>query len=68
MSEPTFTLPLRDLETLADAICELDACKPRRDTRLACLVSNAHAAIARTLGDQAHLVYAPDDEPEKVPA
>lgn len=62
MSEPTFTLPLRDLKTLCDAVCELDAFKPPRSTRLACLVSNCHAAIGRALGDQVHLVYDMEDE------
>lgn len=63
-----FTIKLADLKTIADAICEVDGLRPRGDRRIAEKISAAHAAIIRTLGEQADLVYAPDEDLDKVPA
>ena len=58
MSDLTFTITLRDLKTLSDAVCELDALKRRGDARAIGMVSAGHAAVIRTLGDQVGLIYA----------
>lgn len=65
MSEPTFTIGLADLKTLSNAVCDLDSFKPPLDVRMAERVTDAHGAIIRTLGDQLHLIYAPDDGSEQ---
>lgn len=68
MSEPTFTIGLADLKTLADAMCAADVLKASRDRLQADAVSAGHAVVIRTLGDQAGLVYANDDDSEEMDA
>lgn len=68
MSEPTFTIGLADLRTLADAMCAVDVLKTDGDRRQADAISAGHGVVIRALGEQAHLVYAPDDGSEKVAA
>lgn len=57
MSDLIFTITLRDLKTLSDAVVELDACKNRGDARVPLMVSAGHAAVIRTLGEQVGLIY-----------
>lgn len=65
MSEPTFTIGLADLKTLANAVCDLDSLKPPLDVRMSERVSIAHGIIIRPLGEHAAAVYAPDDGSER---
>lgn len=60
-----FRVKLKDLKTLSNAVCELDAHKPPRDVRINELISGAHAAIIRTLGAQVALLYGEADGSEQ---
>lgn len=61
----TFSLPLADIQVLALAIAELDHVKRQAPADRACdaaeLVEQGHAVLARALGDDAALIYAPDE-------
>ena len=68
MSEPTFSIGLADLRTLADAMCAVDVMKTDGDRRQADSILAGHGVVIRVLGDQAQRVYAPDDGSERVAA
>lgn len=72
MSEPTFTLGLAKLKKLSEAVCELDAFRPKRDcrdARYADLVSECHAILIEAMGDHAALIYDCSEETaDEVPA
>jgi hypothetical protein len=70
MSAKTYAISYAELDLLSSMVVMVDLLKQHHSDKtedLVALVEAGHATIERVLGDDAALMYAPDDTPDANP-